>query len=615
MVKQILGILILTIVFHSCQSDITNDFEASVIQSHSNINKDISSDSTYAILKSIEKDITKKNFANDSLIAENNFYLGQYFQSKEQLDSAAYYFYKAADKVEGTISSERDVDYFFYCWNVNKNQNKYGDCLAITDLFVTHLDSTQHHSWMALSHFMHEYTYIEIPDYEKALDYNIKRQKMLVKASQSEFVPSALIHRVEIKSKMNDKKGAYKILDSLILEKDKLRPSLNMELFNSYGIYKYFDGDYSEALNLYLDGLKYAKKVSNSLTQKSDVATCYGNIAEVYMDLDNYELASKYLDSVKQMNINSLSARVQKDILKYQIRYAVETDKEIDLVYNALEDLYNHQEETYTDKFSNELLALKEANRKEKLLIKDKQDVELKNLKLKSQFLIALLVFLLVVGIVFTRYKQRQFRYEKQDLQMQQRLFRSQMNPHFISNTLYAIQNLVKKDHERASNYLLKFSRLLRLSLENSLHNYVSLEKELESIEQYFELQLLKFPNKFSYSFDVKEVDPELTYIPPMIIQPLVENSIIHGFAGIDYKGKIEIKIRLDKTYLSCKIEDNGRGKHSEKSNQNKSISTALISDFIYKSTKKKIKIENKQDLNRNETGVITTFYMPYKIN
>jgi hypothetical protein len=615
MVKQVFKIIILLVFLNSCTSKTDNDFENFIIKTHLETVNDIGADSTYSVLKSINKNILETKFSNDSLIAENNFYLGQYFQSKEILDSAAHYFYRAADKVEGFVTTEREVDYFYFCWNASKSQNKYGDCLAINELFEHHIDTTKSYSWLGLNYYMYENTYIEIPDYDKALIYNKKRIDVLNKASQAEFIPSVLINRARIKSSMNDKIGAYKILDSLTLDRAHFGANINMEIFNSYGVYKYFDGEYDEALNLYLNGLKYAKKVSNSLNQKSDVATCYGNIAEVYMDLKKHQYTGIYLDSVNMMDINTLNSNVQKDILKYQIRYAVETDKEITDVYNSLENLYNYQEASYEDKFSNELLALKEASKKEKLLFKENQDIELKHLRLRTQFLILLLISIIIISVVFMLHKQRQFKYEKQDLQMQQRLFRSQMNPHFISNTLYAIQNLVKKDHEKASNYLLKFSRLLRLSLENSLHNYVSLEKELETIEQYFELQLLKFPDKFSYDFDVSKVDPEFTFIPPMIIQPLVENSIIHGFEGIDYKGKIDIRIRFDKTFLSCEIEDNGKGGNLNKQNPKKSISTKLISDFIYKSTKTRITIQDKNELNSNDNGVITKLYMPYKLS
>ena len=114
---------------------------------------------------------------------------------------------------------------------------------------------------------------------------------------------------------------------------------------------------------------------------------------------------------------------------------------------------------------------------------------------------------------------------------MQQRLLRSQMNPHFTFNTLYAIQNQIKKDPEGAKDYMLKFSRLLRLILENSMQNYVQLEKEIDSLKKYMDLQLLRFPSKFNYQITLKDIEEDdLIFIPPMLMQPFVENSIEHGF-------------------------------------------------------------------------------------
>ena len=108
-------------------------------------------------------------------------------------------------------------------------------------------------------------------------------------------------------------------------------------------------------------------------------------------------------------------------------------------------------------------------------------------------------------------------RFEKQELQLHQRLLRTQMNPHFTFNTLYAIQTLIKKDPEKAITYQLKFSRLLRLVLENSTANFVQLDDELVAVEQYLELQLLRFPGKFEYEVLLEGIERNsLVFIPPM---------------------------------------------------------------------------------------------------
>ena len=136
---------------------------------------------------------------------------------------------------------------------------------------------------------------------------------------------------------------------------------------------------------------------------------------------------------------------------------------------------------------------MQSANEKEKIAIAAKNESELNNVKLT-----ALLVFsILLMLIGYLLYRQRRYKFYKQEIQMQQRLLRAQMNPHFTFNTLSVIQNQIENNKEGATDYLLRFSRLLRLILENSIHNYIQVENELELLRKYMDLQLLRFPDKF----------------------------------------------------------------------------------------------------------------------
>jgi LytS/YehU family sensor histidine kinase len=324
-------------------------------------------------------------------------------------------------------------------------------------------------------------------------------------------------------------------------------------------------------------------------------------------------MARMYLDSVKILQIENLSREKQKALLDYELRLAVETNKSNASVSRLLNDIYEHQDAIYKRKSKIELLALTDANDAQKVLLKEKQASEIENLKLENRFII-LLVTIITLGLVaMLLYRQRKLRFEKQELQMQQRLLRSQMNPHFTFNTLAAIQNKFKTDKERASSYLLKFSRLLRVILENSMQNYVQLEKELESLRKYMDLQLFRFPDKFNYTLKLVNLEEdELIFIPPMLIQPFVENSIEHGFVGIYYQGEIKISLEKVGEFIKCTIEDNGTG-ISEKLNQNKkSTSIQLISEYIERATKSKIGVYNK-DKTQDKTGVIISFLIPSK--
>lgn len=152
---------------------------------------------------------------------------------------------------------------------------------------------------------------------------------------------------------------------------------------------------------------------------------------------------------------------------------------------------------------------------------------------------------------------------EKQKFDLEQKALRLQMNPHFIFNSLNSIQSyIITQDTDMAVQYLGKFSQLMRLILANSSYKYISMKEEVRSIQYYLELEKLRFENKFEYKLTVdKNIDQEFIQIPPMIIQPYIENAIIHGLLHKPTKGKLEIDFMLNKNSVLCTVFDNGVGR------------------------------------------------------
>lgn len=140
---------------------------------------------------------------------------------------------------------------------------------------------------------------------------------------------------------------------------------------------------------------------------------------------------------------------------------------------------------------------------------------------------------------------------------------RAQMNPHFIFNSMNSIQHFINSNEKRQANrFLSKFASLMRLTLDHSKQGLIKLGSDLQSIEVYMDLEQMRFEGKFTYSIDVDEqVDEDLVLVPPMLMQPFVENSIIHGFSKIDYQGVINIRITPENDTLLIVITDNGVGR------------------------------------------------------
>ncbi|MFI5187505.1 MAG: two-component regulator propeller domain-containing protein [Chitinophagales bacterium] len=171
---------------------------------------------------------------------------------------------------------------------------------------------------------------------------------------------------------------------------------------------------------------------------------------------------------------------------------------------------------------------------------------------------------------------------EKQLVELEMQALRSQMNPHFIFNSLNSINMFILENNKlQASEYLSKFSKLIRLILQNSQEAFIPLERELEALQLYLELESLRFENKFEYKIDVDDdVDSTMLKVPPLIIQPYAENAIWHGLmhlpdrqAGKKEKGHLEIEVYRENETLLYKITDNGIGRKKAAEFKSKSAS------------------------------------------
>ncbi len=185
------------------------------------------------------------------------------------------------------------------------------------------------------------------------------------------------------------------------------------------------------------------------------------------------------------------------------------------------------------------------------------------------------LLGVLILALAYLFYKNRMARIRK-ELEIKQEFnqkiyelemnaLRLQMNPHFVFNSINSINwFIIKNDKDNASNYLAKFSRLIRLILENSKSKLIPLSNELDAIELYLEMESLRFEQKFEYNIELRShVNSMNLLIPPMIIQPYIENSIWHGLMNKEGVGHIDLKVYLEDNKLVCVVEDNGIGREA----------------------------------------------------
>jgi LytS/YehU family sensor histidine kinase len=181
---------------------------------------------------------------------------------------------------------------------------------------------------------------------------------------------------------------------------------------------------------------------------------------------------------------------------------------------------------------------------------------------------LALLVFGGLIYMLIRNIRQKQ----RANMQIKLQSLRAQMNPHFIFNSLNSIQHLViKNESQQAFSYLSKFSKLLRMILETSDKPYILLEKEVEVLKLYLELEKLRFDSQFTTYFELEdEAEWADLKIPTLMLQPYVENAIWHGLLPKEGEKKLWIRVKVRDGYLLLEIEDNGIGR--KKSGEIKSL-------------------------------------------
>ncbi len=161
-----------------------------------------------------------------------------------------------------------------------------------------------------------------------------------------------------------------------------------------------------------------------------------------------------------------------------------------------------------------------------------------------------------------SRHKETELQQHVTELEMQ--ALRAQMNPHFIFNCLSSINRFIlKNETEAASNFLTKFSRLIRMVLTNSKKPFISLEDELEIFCLYLDMEKLRFKDSFDYRITfINSIDTGNVFVPPLLLQPFAENAIWHGLMHKEGQGHLEIELSIDKKILTCAITDNGVGRN-----------------------------------------------------
>ena len=255
--------------------------------------------------------------------------------------------------------------------------------------------------------------------------------------------------------------------------------------------------------------------------------------------------------------------------------------------------LTNYKKQAEFKKQIDQLALLNDSNKEKEQQLKEKTLMQL--ILVVCLAIAALSCFMIYKNLALKRkneklesmHNQAELQQQVTDLEMQ--ALRAQMNPHFIFNCLSSINRFIfKNETEAASNYLTKFSRLIRMALNNSKKQFVSIEDEIEMLSLYLDLEKLRFKDSFDYKISfINSFDAGNIFFPPLLLQPFAENAIWHGLMHKEGKGHIEIELGIDEKILCCTITDNGIGRaksaemKSKSAQKQKSMGLQITTDRL----------------------------------
>lgn len=366
---------------------------------------------------------------------------------------------------------------------------------------------------------------------------------------------------------------------------------------------------------------------------ESDLAEVYQDYGQLCLQIGDLSKAKYYLElSVESDNIvHSISLIDRYKLLSMLFMKNGDLRNALKFQNNYIQFLESNSIKRNDSKIA-ELTSSNLREERERLIEvqqrrieKEKKEQEILKLQNDRVLYISLIIIFAIVFslvILILRMKQVRSRQEQREAELSQTLLRTQMNPHFVFNAMSVIQSYIYENNpEKSSQFLVNFSRLMRLILENSPKEFIPIELELEILDKYLSTQKMRFENRFNYVLNVSE---ELLFnkaiVPPMITQPFIENAIEHGQLHTVKGGEIIVEMKEVSGNLQITISDNGVGR--KKSAQTKKIRThkSMAIDI----TRERIEILNKKykfngsltfrDLDdQKEQGTLVVIILPLK--
>ena len=430
----------------------------------------------------------------------------------------------------------------------------------------------------------------------KALDYFSRAQKLQKRIGDGTVgITTTNIGNLYLQQKNYEKANQYYLEAKQLFEKYPNDRGQG-ELFNNIGLYFKETNNQPKAFESWELALQSFAKIDD----RFGTSDTYLLMGECYYDQKRFTEALEYAQKAaklsKDINVLEGTALAEKLLssIYEKLNNSTAAFTHFKLYKIAQDSLINHenirksvQTEMNYEFEKKEVLQKKEQEKKEMLLAE-------KSKRQTLQTIFIALFVLLLMGIAFLIYNRMQLKktltLQKELAEYEQKALHLQMNPHFVFNCLGSISSfIVQNGTDSAIKYLSKFSKLMRLTLEYSKESLIPIDKEIESLQNYLELEQLRFNNVFDFKITKsKEIEDDMA-LPPLLLQPFVENAIIHGLIPKKENGIISVDFSIEKESLICTIVDNGIG--IEKSKEIKENLVAIHKSMALDITKKRLEM------------------------
>ena len=469
-----------------------------------------------------------------------------YFKGKEDFENLSKYAFKHLDFAEKTkskkdeIAAIRNISYVFGRQNEDTKLYAY---LARARRVIYSMPPSEAQAerliWLALNYE----TFYTISEDKAYLDtsYTDANQAMRMARQYNDYLNMGQVHRIldAINYHKGDLTKATFHIDSSIYYLKKVKIPLNLSsLFLSKAMNYADQGKRKQALSSLDSSLAYCQRMDANTIAHSNM---YFAASQVYEELGEVNRAFEAFKKYEYL----------KDSLFNEQRSAT---------INELEQKYFKAKNEQT---------IRELSQQQKI------------------FWLLLAVAMLALASLAFFIREQSLKNKQKILETEQRLNRARINPHFFFNALGSIQSYALQGHDNLeiASSISKFSHIMRETLESTYKEYITIEEEIEFLEEYLELQKMRFPEKYVYEiYCDDDLDTSELVIPAMILQPFVENSIEHGFENMKKVGHLVIRFSRKDNVLYISITDNGKGLQDARTSKDEHISRAgqIIKDRIY---------------------------------